>query len=237
MNSYQIAVVEDVVFDQKLLLEYLHHYQEKENLSFQIYTFQDGSELIAHYPERLDILLADIGMERLDGMRMARLIRRRDERVVIIFVSNMIHYCIQGYSVDALDFMVKPVTYMGLKIRLDRALARLNKNSSRQIQIRSTDGIFSIDISDICFIETFHHKVIIHTKNAAFPVNVSMRTLEDELKGFPFFRCHNSFLVHLKYVDKIQGNNIWVNEQLLSISRYRRKEFLEAWAVYIGQGE
>ncbi len=237
MTSYRIAVVEDAAFDQKLLLEYLQHYQEKEKVSFQIDIFEDGAELISDYPKGLDILLADIAMERLDGMKMARLVRRKDERVVIIFVSNMIHYCIQGYSVEALDFIVKPVTYMGLKIRLDRALSKLNKNTSRKIQVRSTDGILQIDIADICFVETFQHKIMIHTKEHSFPVNVSMRTLESQLQGLPFFRCHNSFLIHLKYVDKIQGNDIWVNNQLLSISRYRRKEFLEAWAVYIGEGE
>lgn len=50
----------------------------------------------------------------------------------------------------------------------------------------------------------------------------------------PFFRCHTSFLINLNYIEKIQGNDVWVNGQLLSISRYRRKEFLEAWAAFLG---
>lgn len=220
-----------------MILEYLHRYEEKEHLTFQIYAFQNGLEFIKNYPDGLDILLLDIALEQLDGMKIARLVRRKDDQVIIIFVSSMIHYGIQGYSVEAFDFIVKPVTYMGLKVRLDRALLRLNKNASGRIHVRTIDGLFQIEISDICFLETFHHKVILHTKNNSFPINTSMRTLENQLQGYPFFRCHNSFLVHLKYVDKVQGNDILVNNHLLSISRYRRKEFLEAWAVYIGEGE
>lgn len=234
---YKVAIVEDIAFERKTLFEYLRRYEEKEQISFQIYTFQDGAELISNYPEGLDILLMDIGMEHVDGIKAARLVRRKDERVVLIFVSSMVQYGIQGYSVDAMDFIVKPVSYMGLKMRLDRALLRLNKNSSKRIQVRSEDTLFQLDISDIYFVETYNHKVIVHTKDRALPVNVSMHVLEEELKGFPFFRCHNSFLVHLKYIDKIQENDIWINGQVLSISRYRRKEFLEAWASYIREGE
>jgi DNA-binding LytR/AlgR family response regulator len=230
---YHIAIVEDSRFDQKQLLEYLHRYEKETNISFQIDTFSDGADLIHNYPAQLDILLMDIVMNKLDGMKTARLVRRRDEKVILIFISSMIQYAIQGYSVDAMDFLVKPVSYMGLKLRLDRALLKLGKNASRHIKVHNADGDHSIPVSDICYLETSHHKVVIHTKNQTIPANCSMRTLEKELADMPFFRCHTAFLVNLKYIDKVQGNDIWVNGQLLSISRYRRKDFLEVWTAYL----
>lgn len=133
-----------------------------------------------------------------------------------------------------MDFVVKPVTYMGLKVRLDRALLRLGQASGKRIEVRNSDGTYQVPVADICYLETFNHKVILHTKDRVLPANTSMRTLEKELLGMPFFRCHASFLINLNYVDKIQGNDIWVNGQLLSISRYRRKEFPEAWAAHLG---
>lgn len=232
---YHIAIVEDVAFDQKQMTEFLHRYEKENNVTFQIHIFSDGAQLIRDYPEGLDILFMDIMMEKMDGLKAARLIRRQDERVILIFVTNMIQYAIHGYSVDAMDFIVKPVSYTGLKARLNRAIGRLEKRSCRHIEVRSPDGIHSVPVSDICYLETCNHKTIIHTKEQALHANSSMRSLEEELAGLPFFRCHTSFLVNLGYIDKIQGNDVWVNGTLLFISRYRRKEFLEAWAAYLGE--
>lgn len=231
---YHIAVVEDSVFDQKRLTEYLSRYERETDLQFQITVYSNGVELIKNYPENLDILLMDIMMDKMDGLKTARLVRRQDDRVLLIFITNMIQYAIEGYSVDAMDFIIKPISYTGLKVRLDRAILRLKKGASRHIEIRNSDGIHSIAIAEICYIETCNHKVIIHTRDQQIPANTSLSTLEEELQGSLFFRCHAAFLINLKYIDKIQGNNIWVNGQLLSISRYRRKDFLEAWAAYLG---
>lgn len=231
---YQVAIAEDSAFDQKQLVEFLRRYEKENDVSFQISVFSDGAELLQNYPDRLDILLMDIMMEKMDGLKTARLIRRRDEQVLLIFVTSMLQYAVQGYSVDAMDFIVKPVTYMGLKLRLDRAVKRLRKNAARFLEIRNSEGVYSVAVPDICYLETANHRVVVHTKDRAIPANASMHTLEQQLAGMPFFRCHTSFLINLNYVEKIQGNDVWVNGQLLSISRYRRKEFLEAWAAFLG---
>ena len=231
---YRIAIVEDAAFDQKRLIEFIRRYEQESGEHFDILTFSHGADLIKDYPDDLDILLMDIMMDKMDGLKTARLVRRRDRHVILIFVTSMIQYAIQGYSVDAMDFIVKPVSYMGLKVRLDRAILRLKQTASRHIEIRNSDGVHQITVSDICYLETYNHKVVIHTKDRVIPANTSMRTLEKELTGLPFFRCHTSFLINLNYVDKIQGNDIWVGGQLLSISRYRRKDFLDAWAAYLG---
>lgn len=231
---YRIAVVEDSVFDQKRLLEYLRRYEKEAGLEFQIDVYSDGADLIKNYPENLHILLMDIVMDKMDGLKTARLVRRRDDRVLLIFITNMVQYAVEGYSVDAMDFIIKPVSYTGLKVRLDRALLRLRRNTSGHIEIRNSDGTHSVPISEICYVETCSHKVVLHTKNRILPANTSMRALEQELGSRLFFRCHAAFLINLNYVDKIQGNDIWVNGECLSISRYRRKAFLEVWAAYLG---
>lgn len=63
-----------------------------------------------------------------------------------------------------------------------------------------------------------------------------MQSFERELRGLPFFRCHTSFLVNLRFVDKISGSDLFIGDQAISISCYRRRELLEAWAAYLGDG-
>lgn len=230
---YRIAIVEDTDFDARILEEHIHRYETESALSFELSRFKDGAEFLSAYNQP-DIIFMDIAMNKLDGMKTARLLRRKDRDVILFFVTSMIQYAVQGYSVDAMDFIVKPVSYMALKTRLDRALAKLTHKGAKRIEIKNTDGSFQLRLSDICYIETFNHRVIIHTLDRALPVGMSMRSLEKELEGLPFFRCHTSFLINLDYVDKIRGNDVWVNGQLLSISRYRKNEFLAAWAAYLG---
>lgn len=231
----RIAVVEDAPFDQKMLVDCLQEYEAETGTKMQILVYSGGEKLLEQYPEHLDILFMDIMMGDMDGLKTARLVRRQDDKVILIFVTSMIQYAIQGYSVDAMDFIVKPVSYTGIKLRMDRALCRLQQSAPAHVEITGQDGTYQVDARDICYIETFNHKVIVHTKTQVIPANASLHFFEKQLEKLPFFRCHTSFLVNLSYVDKIQGNDIWVNGQLLSISRYRRKEFLEAWSAYLGQ--
>ena len=233
---YRVAVVEDSAFERKNMLSYLKQYQEKEQVPLEVLSYSDGSELIEAYPEPLDILLMDIGMEKLDGMKTARLVRRRDTRVVLIFVSSMIQYGLQGYSVDALDFLVKPVSYTMLKLRLDRAIARLEKRTGRLLKIRSEDTLLPISSENITYVEAQDHKVIIHTVTESIPAAMSLKSIESSLAGLSFYRCHNTFLVNLNYVDRLQGNELTINGQTLPISRYKKQEFLEVYSAWEGEG-
>ncbi len=205
-------------------------------VTFEIFSFPDGEALLKEYPGRLDLLLLDIAMPKVDGLTAARRIRRDDPDVVLLFISSVTQYAVQGYSVEALDFIVKPVSYMGLKIRLDRALARIRQSRPRMIEVRNADGLFKLSAMDILYVETFRHRIVIHTRERALPAEKSMQSFEKELSGLPFFRCHTSFLVNLRFVDKISGSDLFIGDQAISISRYRRRELLEAWAAYLGDG-
>ena len=100
-------------------------------------TFADGEELVRQGTAGLDIVLLDIQMQRMDGMTAARRIREMDSRVVLIFVTGMVAYAVQGYRVDALDFLVKPVEYPLLQSALDRAAARLEQAAPHYINVRT----------------------------------------------------------------------------------------------------
>ena len=87
---------------------------------------------------------------------------------------------------------------------------------------------------ELCYVESLDHKVYVHTIEKVIAVDISLTAVEKMWASLPFFRCHVSFLVNLAFVERVSGNDVWVHGSRLSISRYRRREFLDVWAAYAG---
>ena len=228
------AIVEDAAFDRQVLQDCLREYGQETGTEIQIMEFTGGSDFLEQYPEDLDLIFMDIMMAGMDGLTTARMLRRKDDKVLLVFVTSMVQYAVQGYSVDAMDFIVKPVTYTGLKLCMDRVVRRLNETASVRLRFSNREGTYSVDAAEICYIESLEHKIVVHTVQEKISSDMSLAAAEKMVKALPFFRCHVSYLVNLRYVDRVSGNDVWVNGDRLAISRYRRKDFLEAWSAWIG---
>ena len=117
----RIAIVEDEEEYIKQLQKYVRR-------------FSDGNEIVANYSPEFDILLLDIEMPVLDGLNAARKIRKVDEKVVMMFITNVANYAIHGYEVGALDFITKPLTYYTFQLRFQRAVDRARPRRCGQSQ-------------------------------------------------------------------------------------------------------
>ena len=230
----RIAIVEDAAFDRQVLRDCLREYGQETGTELQITEFTGGTAFLEQYQEDLDLIFMDIMMDGLDGLTTARKLRRRDDKVMLVFVTSMLQYAVQGYSVDAMDFIVKPVTYTGLKLCMDRVVRRLNETIPVRLRFTNREGTHSVDAAEICYIESLEHKIVVHTVQGEIQSDMSLAAAEKMVKALPFFRCHVSYLVNLRYVDRVSGNDVWVNGDRLAISRYRRKDFLEAWSAWLG---
>lgn len=230
----RIAIVEDAAFDRQVLRDCLREYGQETGTELLITEFTGGTAFLEQYQEDLDLIFMDIMMDGLDGLTTARKLRRRDDKVLLVFVTSMLQYAVQGYSVDAMDFIVKPVTYTGLKLCMDRVVRRLNETTPVRLRFTNREGTHSVDAAEICYIESLEHKIVVHTVQGEIQSDMSLAAAEKMVKALPFFRCHVSYLVNLRYVDRVSGNDVWVNGDRLAISRYRRKDFLEAWSAWLG---
>lgn len=230
----RIAIVEDAAFDRQVLRDCLREYGQETGTELQITEFTGGTAFLEQYQEDLDLIFMDIMMDGLDGLTTARKLRRRDDKVLLVFVTSMLQYAVQGYSVDAMDFIVKPVTYTGMKLCMDRVVRRLNETAPVRLRFTNREGTHSVDAAEICYIESLEHKIVVHTVQGEIQSDMSLAAAEKMVKALPFFRCHVSYLVNLRYVDRVSGNDVWVNGDRLAISRYRRKDFLEAWSAWLG---
>ena len=232
-TAIKVAIVEDDDHYAATLEKYLNRYSEEANQGFNIVRFNDGADIIEDYSGDFDIILMDIEMKILDGMTTAERIRQRDTKVVIIFITNMPQYAMKGYSVDALDFVLKPVNYYSFSQRIKRALERMDKRTSHFLSLSVKNGILKIDISDILYIEVQNHDLTYHTVSENITVRGTITEAEETLSGFNFFRIGKPYLVNLAHVRGFIDGEAIVNTDKIPVSRAKRKDFMDALNNYI----
>lgn len=136
----RVAIVEDEAECREVLRDMISRYAEEQQKQIRVQEFSDGSELVDNYKPDYDILLLDIEMPHLDGMKAAEKIRETDQDVVIVFITNMAQYAIKGYEVNALDFIIKPVNYSTFSMRFTRAIGRVKNREGRRVCLYLPDG-------------------------------------------------------------------------------------------------
>ncbi len=231
----RVAIVEDDINCVKSYENYLTQYGKQNDITFQINRFQDGEDIVEGYEPVYDIVLMDIEMRFMDGMTAAERIREIDKEVVIIFVTNMVNYAVKGYAVNALDFLVKPVSAFALYHCLDRAMERLTKKEKHYLIVKNKGDFKKINMDEIYYLESKGHDLLVHTVDDTLLTNGTMKEMEGKLEQYHFCRCNKGYLVNLQHVNAITDGMAVVGEDSLVISRPRKKIFLEKLTEYMSE--
>lgn len=231
----RIAVVEDDPLYAGQLRDYLDRYAAERREKLTVTAFGDGDEIALHYAANYDVILMDIEMTFMDGMTAAEEIRRKDGEVIIIFITNAPQYAIKGYAVDALDYVLKPLSYYAFSQRMDRALSHIRNRTRRFIYVAGRDGGQKLDQSRIAYVETVGRELVYHTSDGVITAKGTMRDAEEALDARMFFRCNKGYLVNLERVDGMRGDNAVVGGEEVQISRAKKKAFLDALNNYLGE--
>lgn len=229
-----IAIVEDEDACARQLEEYLQRFQEENGMQISVERFADGMELTERYHPGLDLILLDVEMPRLDGISAAAEIRAQDSAVQMIFITNMAQYAIKGYEVDALDYVLKPVSYYAFSLKLQKALRILRTRGERSLLLKMGSEALRLNVQELYYVEVYNHRLCYHTAGGEL-TTTGARTLRDvcaELAGAPFALCNNCYLVNLQYVDGVKEDHVLVNGVALKISRGKRREFMQALLNY-----
>ena len=232
----RIAIVEDEEASVALLQKYISRYEKREDHVFSCDCYKNGLDFISDYKPVYDLIFMDIDMPQLDGMESSRRLRKLDQNVALVFVTNLRQYAIKGYEVNALDFIVKPVEYYDFVMKMDKAIAYAQKHKNDSIVIHTGDSEKIISISNLHYVEVRSHWLIYHTVDGNFEVYGQLNTLEEALKPSGFVKCSHSYLVNLRYVMAVYADSIQVNQESVPLSRRKKKEFMQELANYHGGG-
>lgn len=201
----KIAVVEDQTEVRESLCQFIRQYAGEQGLQAEVEPFADGAVIAEGYQPGYDIIFLDVEMPRLGGFGAAERIRAVDPDVVLVFVTNMAQYAIKGYEVDALDYVLKPVSYGAFCTKLSRAIQRVQRRKGGQVALQlSGGGMQLLDTGDILYLETRNRMLYYHTATQEYAVRGSLAGAEKQLAAYHFARCNQCYLVNLQYVRAVE---------------------------------
>ena len=232
----KIGIFEDEQAVAEKIKSYVDKYFGEQGRAVDIFSYSDAYGLIENYSADFDVLFMDIQMNLMNGMEAATRIRHQDPRVLIVFVTNLAQYAVEGYAVNAFDFILKPVNYTGFSMKLERILKELNHLSGGNfINVKTkTEGVVRLDVSDIAYVEVKLHDLIFHTSGKTYVSRGALKSVCAELEKYYFSLCNNCYLVNLAYVRKANKTVVLSTGEELFISQGKRKQFMSELAKYMG---
>ena len=203
------------------------------NADYNIDTFEDGKVLEESFAATpYDLVFLDIEMPSIDGITLAKKIRAASENVFIVFLTGHIEYALEGYEVNALRYLTKPVDINKLKEVLK--FIQDKQGNDRQIIIKEDGEEILIDISDVIYMESMNQNVRIVTTNGEHIIRYNIGDFEEKLKGFGFFRIHRGYLIALSKVKRLVKNDVIMEDNTtLPVSRSNVKPLKDALYSYV----
>lgn len=204
--------------DEKVEIDYLRtlvsKWADKSGFVVQLSTFPSAENFLFEYAENknFDILLLDIQMDKMDGVELAKQIRKENESVQIVFITGFPDFLAEGYEVSALHYLMKPVKEEKLSQVLDKAVSKLQKNE-KSLFLNIDGENLRIPLNEILFIEAQGHYILINTQTNKYKIKMNLSDIEKSLDN-GFFRSQRSFIVGLKYIKRITRTAVFLENNL-----------------------
>ncbi|MBO4920761.1 MAG: response regulator transcription factor [Lachnospiraceae bacterium] len=227
----RIAVCDD---EERFLTDIKDHiYEIYNSMDVVVDCFTSGKNLINSFDKQsYDLVFLDIEMPEIDGLTLAKMLREKSNELNIVFLTGHIEYALEGYEVNALRYLTKPVKKDKMLEVLHYVSEKLTKNHKLKIRVDGEDTF--IDVNDIVYFEAQNQYIMIYTKTGEYLVRYNISDYENELVKDGFFRTHRSYLVNLSKVKKIgKAEVIMEGDKEVPVSRNTVKALKEALYSYI----
>lgn len=226
----RIAICDDEQSHIERLKTIITEWANSNAHSCYIAEFPSAEAFLFEYSENnnFDILLLDIEMSGQSGVSLAKQLRRDGETCEIIFTTSHFEFYAEGYEVDALHFLIKPIERDKLYNVLTKAAAKLAVSPPFVI-INCEGETIKLYESEIIYIESFLHYIVIHTKSRDYKIKENLSSFAEKLSD-DFFRPHRSYIVSLKHITRISRTSISAdNGHTIPLSRGKYDEINSAY--------
>ena len=232
----KIAICDDEDIQLELLKKMVSDWAFEKQEEIRFYTYHSAEQLLFAWEEQLgiDVLLLDIQMSGMNGMELARKLRKKREEVPIIFITGIKDYVFEGYSVDAISYILKPIQKEQFEQALEKAAARREKEEE-YLFIKDAGSIEKIRVKDIIYIESIGHDSYIYTADGIKRNQIGIHELEQRLneKRQLFVKNHRSYLVSISKIASINKREMIMEDGTrLPIARGKWEQVNLAYLEY-----
>jgi two-component system, LytTR family, response regulator LytT len=229
----RVAIVDDEQVVREMLEKYVKRFEDEHDIEIFITSHSSGDEFLEDFKLIYDIIIFDIDMPGINGMNTAKHVREVDKNVTILFITNIAQYAINGYEVDAVDYIIKPISYYEFSMKFERAIAKAAQKSDHTLLLDTVEGIRNVQVSSIIYVEVISHYLYFHSLNSVYKIRGSMKEQIKELKVYNFVRVHKSYLVNMKFIEEIQTKEIIVRGRSVPVGRGYKASLMQEFMKYI----
>ena len=230
----RVAICDDEQVQCQLLTKQLHEWAKEQSVLLEVVPFCNAESFLFHWEDdkKFDLLVLDIEMGELSGMELAKKLRKEGEHVPILFVTGYEYYMAQGYDVEALHYLLKPLK----REKLFEVMQRLQKSrkTEEKVLFQAEEGKVFLLPSEIWVIEAMAHQCRLTTVNNCYELKCSISDAKSKFQNEPgIIAVHRSFLVNLRHVSSIMKSELVMdNGMRIPLSRSKSKEVNKAFIKY-----
>jgi len=217
-----------IVDDEPLQQEILKDYIEEVELLNLVEIFSDGVDVVSYLKkERVDLIFLDINMPLLNGIDM---VKRLTDPPAIIFTTAHPEYAVDGFNLDAVDYLLKPISFERFGKAVDKFKSRVSLvGKSNVFSVRVDKKDYRINYNDILYFEGCGDYVKLFLTDNVLTFHSTLKSVEATLPGNQFIRIHKSNIVALSKIRYVEGNCLSVNNVHLQIGKSYQDNFNQVW--------
>jgi len=231
MDKIIIGICEDSKTDLKILKDHLYRVAKEVKKSFVIYEYLNGNDFLMQNDILYDLIFLDVQLPDMEGGLIAKKLREKYGDIYIVFISQYITSYQIGYMYEAKNYILKPIKYTSILEEMNRFLYHKKIFADSFVWLEGRQGIYRLNLRKLRYIETDNRQLLFHYGETVIRYNGKLADFEEKLSGKHFFRCNNSYIVNMEYVQKmfIDRNRyeiILITNECIPLSRSKKREFL-----------
>lgn len=232
--TYKIAICDDQQSELNELSTLVELWSAHTKNKVNIVTFPSAESFLFDYAEHkdYDLLLLDVEMKEMTGIDLAKQIRKENKRVEIVFITSHFEFAGEGYEVDALHYLIKPIKQEKLFSVLNKAVEKLAVEPL-SVVITCEGETVKLFEDEVLYVESFLHYISIYTAEQEYKIKKNLSAFAEEVSDC-FYRVHRSYLVNLRAVVRISRTNVTLKGNVeLPLARGKYDEINEAYIRYM----
>lgn len=244
-EGLNIAIVEDEKAHADVLSRFLERWAQERNVAYCIREFPSAEAFLFEWEQNQawNALFFDIQMSGINGVELAKRIRSENRRISIVFVTGNTDYLLQGYEVEALHYLLKPVDADKIDSCMERILTRYREQEGEKVilmEARELTGgqrgnrvTLRLVPEDILYIEAFAHNTELHTKEKCYFISDGISEWRERLPEETFCTCHRSYLVNLFHVVRLERTAVILDDgRQVPLSKKSYRDVNQAFIHY-----